>query len=138
MMLFDWRNNAHVKTAGWPYPANPRPWSQLRDEYKAMGEPGAPILAIIESVASSTEAESLAGFTSMADLIVIESPPRALPYDAVAIKLRDGGRVEIEHLSVTGHNDRITRESDAAVPLFWRFMTEKFGVSPVGQSRRDP
>ncbi|WP_400995575.1 hypothetical protein [Agromyces sp. GXQ0307] len=127
-----------MKTAGFPYPAKPRPWSQLRDEYKAMGEPVAPILAIIESVASSTAAESLAGFTSMADLIVIESPPPALPYDAVAVRMRDVGRVEIEHLSVTGRNDRITREPEAAVPLFWRFMTEKFGVSPGAGRRADP
>jgi hypothetical protein len=39
-----------------------------------------------------------------------------LPYDLVA--------------AVTGRNDRIERQVDEAVPLFWRFVTEKFGVDP--------
>ena len=40
------------------------------------------------------------------------------------------GLVLIEHLSVTGRNDRIERPVDEAVPLFWRFMIEKFVVGP--------
>jgi hypothetical protein len=39
-------------------------------------------------------------------------------------------KVRIEHLSVTGRNDRIERPVDESVALFWRFMIEKFGVHP--------
>lgn len=38
------------------------------------------------------------------------------------------GGVFIEHRSVTGHDDGIFRDGAEAVPLFWRFMIEKFGV----------
>jgi hypothetical protein len=37
--------------------------------------------------------------------------------------------VLIEHVSLTGHDDRIERPAVDAVPLFWRFMSEKFGVT---------
>jgi hypothetical protein len=33
---------------------------------------------------------------------------------------------------VTGYDDRIERPASDAVPLFWRFMIEKFGVQPDG------
>jgi hypothetical protein len=38
--------------------------------------------------------------------------------------------VLIEQQSLTGHDDRIERLASEAVPLFWRFMIEKFGVHP--------
>jgi hypothetical protein len=36
---------------------------------------------------------------------------------------------------MTGRSNRIERPVDEAVPLFWRFMIEKFGVGP-GAFRR--
>ncbi|SDS81377.1 hypothetical protein SAMN04515669_1995 [Jiangella sp. DSM 45060] len=36
----------------------------------------------------------------------------------------------IEEQSVTGHDDIIERPAAEAVPLFWRFMIEKFGIAP--------
>jgi hypothetical protein len=41
------------------------------------------------------------------------------------------GMVVVEHLSVTGRHDRITRPMLEAVPLFWQFMIEKLGVHPT-------
>jgi hypothetical protein len=38
----------------------------------------------------------------------------------------------IEQQSLRGHDDRIERPAGEAVPLFWRFMIEKFGVHPAG------
>jgi len=46
------------------------------------------------------------------------------------IDLTDGA-VLIEHRSITGHDDKITRPSAEAVTLFWRFMIEKFGIEPT-------
>jgi hypothetical protein len=34
------------------------------------------------------------------------------------------------HLSLTGRNDRIERPIAEAIPLFWRFVIEKFGITP--------
>jgi hypothetical protein len=36
--------------------------------------------------------------------------------------------VLIEHLTSTGHDERIERPASEAVPLFWRFAIEKFGL----------
>ncbi|MGC4817778.1 hypothetical protein [Micromonospora sp. DT63] len=41
------------------------------------------------------------------------------------------GAVLIEHRSTSGRDDVIARPSEEAVPLFWRFMIEKFGVAPT-------
>ena len=38
------------------------------------------------------------------------------------------GMVAIEHTSLTGRTDHVERPVGEAVPLFWRFMAEKFGV----------
>ncbi len=40
--------------------------------------------------------------------------------------------------SVTGHDDQIARPVAEAVPLFWRFMIEKFGVDPEVQPSPRP
>jgi hypothetical protein len=38
--------------------------------------------------------------------------------------------VRIVHHPLVGLADDIIRPVDEAVPLFWRFMIEKYGVSP--------
>ncbi|WP_143162975.1 hypothetical protein [Couchioplanes caeruleus] len=91
---------------------------------------------IVKSVLASDQTEALAACTSMHDLIVVPTPIPEPPYGVVAVRapgsLREPGNglVRIEHLSVTGHNDAIERPVADAVPLFWRFMIEKFGVDP--------
>lgn len=91
---------------------------------------------IVKSVLASGRTEALAGCTSMHDLMVVPTPIPEPPYGLVAVRapgsLREPatGLVRIEHLSVTGHDDAIERPVADAVPLFWRFMIEKFGVDP--------
>lgn len=91
---------------------------------------------IVKSVMASNQARALAACTSMHDLIVVPTPIAEPPYGVVAVRapgsLYEPGRgmVRIEHLSPTGHNDVIDRPVAAAVPLFWRFMIEKFGIDP--------
>jgi hypothetical protein len=43
-------------------------------------------------------------------------------------------KVVIESCSLTGRIDRIERPVAETVPLFWRFMIEKFGVPPRRRS----
>jgi len=54
------RDNARVTTLGWPYPAHPRPLSELADEYSNLGPSNGSILAIIESVQRSELSAPLA------------------------------------------------------------------------------
>jgi hypothetical protein len=92
--------------------------------------------AIVRSVLDSNAADQLAAYTSMHDLIVVGVPIPEPPYGVVAVRAPSSlhappaGQVLIEEMSVTGHNDRVERPVAEAVPLFWRFMIEKYGVAP--------
>lgn len=92
---------------------------------------------IVDSVRTCQGASSLAALTSMHDLVVTSRPvPTGAPVEVVIVRspssgLVGAGAVLIEHLSTTGYDDRIVRPSVEAVPLFWRFMIEKFGVEPI-------
>jgi hypothetical protein len=94
------------------------------------------LVEIIDSVLASDVADSLAATTSMHDLIVAALPLTEPPFDVIAVRapssLREvpTGEVLIEHLTPTGHDERITRPVTDAVPLFWRFVIEKFGIEP--------
>lgn len=72
----------------------------------------------------------------MHDILVVLRPIPDPPYNIVAVRAPGSmrpphaGAVRIEHLATTGRNDDIERPVDDAVPLFWRFMIEKFDVHP--------
>jgi hypothetical protein len=131
-----------VRTAGQPYPFRVRPWNDIGVFLGNMAERDASfeyMVAIIDSVLSTGSTAVLAGTTWMHDLAVVPIPILPPPYGVVVVRApgslsapRDG-QVLIEHLSVTGHDDRIERPVADAVPLFWRFVVEKFGITPVRQ-----
>lgn len=133
-----------MRTRGWPYPFRQDPWVEIdvflgdmADRYNQFQH----MSDIVKSVLVSDQTEALAAFTSMHDLIVAPTPIPEPPYGVVAVRapgsLREpaSGLVRIEHLSVTGHDDTIERPVADAVPLFWRFMIEKFGVDPGTRER---
>jgi hypothetical protein len=62
-------------------------------------------------------------------LIVVSTPVPDPPYGVAIVRAQTTGHVRIEHLSRTGYHEDIERPQEEAVPLFWRFMMEKFGVS---------
>lgn len=70
----------------------------------------------------------------MHDLVVVDTPIPEPPFEVVVVRTPGSlhppraGKVLVEHVSLTGHDDRIERPVAEAVPLFWRFMAEKFGV----------
>ena len=92
---------------------------------------------IVESVIASRSTDLLAASTSMHDLIVVPVPVTEPVYESVIVRAPSSldppreGHVLIEHLASNGRNDRIERPFEEAVPLFWRFMAEKYGVRPV-------
>ena len=128
-----------MRTHGWPYPFRERPWIDIQSflggmaaKYPTMEH----MRAIVDSVIDTDAEHALAATTSMHDLIVVPRPVPDPPYDVIVVRApsslrapRDG-HVLIEHLSCTGHNDRIERPSSEAVPLFWRFIIEKYGIQP--------
>jgi hypothetical protein len=81
-------------------------------------------------------ADLLAGCTSMYDLIVVPRPIPRPPYDVIAVRAPGSlhepaaGMVRITHLSVSGRNDTIDRPVAETLPLFWRFVAEKYGIRP--------
>ena len=91
---------------------------------------------IADSVLACGGEHRLAGLMSMHDLVVTARPvPAHRPIEVVVVRSPSSGYVGpggvfIEHRSGTGHDDRIHRPGDEAVPLFWRFMIEKFAVEP--------
>jgi hypothetical protein len=96
---------------------------------------------IVDSVIVSDSTSLLAACTSMHDLVVVPVPIPEPPYGVIIVRAPGSlhepspGSVLIEHLSLTGHDDRIERSTDDAVPLFWRFVREKYGVEPKNRPR---
>jgi len=80
--------------------------------------------------------DRFAAFTSMHDLMVRPRPLPDPPFNVIAVRAPTSmikvapGTVLIEHLSLTVRNDRIDRHAADAVPLFWRFAFDKFGIRP--------
>jgi hypothetical protein len=128
---------------GWRFPFEARPWADIFGDANAMAinhEEFGYLAAVAASVIETQSTEVLAGLTSMHDIIVTSTPVPDAPLDVVAVRapglLRspEAGKVLVEHVAVSGHNDRIERPATEAVPLFWRFIIEKFGVHPVSRS----
>lgn len=127
-----------MKSLAWPYDFKARSWSDLLDFYEDMASRSPHfgyLVDIVQSVAASPNGHRLAATTSMHDLLVVDTPIPDAPVEVLRVSapgslnpVRDGW-VAIEHLSHTGRNDRIERPVAEAVPLFWRFVLEKFGFT---------
>jgi len=118
------------------------PWAELADKFRdAAGRyPDCQhMVDVVDSVIAAGAQDRLAGSSSghisIVDLLVVPRPVPEPPYDVVAVRSPQSfhnesapGRVVIEHLTCSGHNERIERPASEAVPLFWRFMREKYGI----------
>ncbi|WP_432847989.1 hypothetical protein ACQPXB_44545 [Amycolatopsis sp. CA-161197] len=133
-----------IDSRAFPYPFREVPWPEIAVRFREMGDRHpefAHMADIVDSVLECDGASRLAGLTSMHDLIVTPRPvPDRLPVEVVVVRSPSSGFVGaggvfIEHRSYTGYDDRIYRPSSEAVPLFWRFMIEKFAVAPVRTGR---
>jgi hypothetical protein len=126
-----------VQTLGFPYEFRARPWDEIVGDIVDLEHPSESLqhmVAIAQSVRDSDSADLIAGTTSMHDLLVTMTPVTSPPVDVIQIfspiSMRPpaSGMVRIEHLAKTGRNDVIERPVADAVPLFWRFVWEKFGI----------
>jgi hypothetical protein len=136
-----------MRTHGWPYPFRAVPWETTAVFLRGMADRHGEfthMARIAESVIATGTTTLLANYTSMHDLIVVPTPIADPPYDVIAvralgsIKNTPTGQVIIEHLTCSGHNDVIQRPTKDAVPLFWRFVIEKYGIRPVNAVIHSP
>lgn len=125
-----------ARTLGFPHEFRPTPWEELLEECERR-PPIDYLRPILTSIAGSPARTHLAGALWMNDLAVVAGPVGEPPMDVVVVSptasLRQphtDGHVRIEHRAVTGRNDAIERPTEDAVALFWRFVIEKFGVTP--------
>ena len=128
-----------VLTEGYLSPFRGRPWEEIRDGYVELSWPGLqPLMDVVDSVLACGGAERLVATTSMHDLWVGRSNDDGSASNVDLVKVRaftsmrpvPPGKVVIEHTSVTGQDESITRPAAEAVPLFWRFVREKWGIEP--------
>jgi hypothetical protein len=126
-----------VHTAGYPYEFDAQPWDSILSTVKELSQTQPSLdylVAIALSVIESGASAQIAGALWMMDLAVAELPVQTAPIDLIVVRGPSSldrapvGLVRIEHLTVSGHNDVIDRPYADAVPLFWRFVSEKFGV----------
>lgn len=115
------------------------PWDEIHAFLSALAEKAPQfghMVAVAESVIASSSTDLLAGTTSMHDILVVARPVPEPPYDVIAVRSPSSlrrpanGMVRIEHLSSSGRDDVIDRPVADAVPLFWRFVLEKYGLRP--------
>jgi hypothetical protein len=128
----------------WDYPFGERSWAEIRSDLDemAVGHPEFRYVAdVADSVVGSGGDRLLAGSTSMHDLVVVPRPVGAHVRELIAVRAPGSlrppsvvGHVRIEHLTSTGHDESIERPSAEAVPLFWRFVLEKYGIAPRHRS----
>ncbi|MEQ1700759.1 MAG: hypothetical protein ABMA25_11645 [Ilumatobacteraceae bacterium] len=122
---------------GWPHRFVAKEWSDVREfeaSVWATESRGRYLLEIIDSVMASGSVGDLAVTTSMHDLLVVGRPVPEPPMDVLIVRAPGSlhrpaeGHVLIEYLGVSGRDTRSERPSEEAVALFWRYVTEKFGV----------
>ncbi|CAM4479167.1 hypothetical protein NONI108955_33145 [Nocardia ninae] len=93
---------------------------------------------IVDSIRGSGCDHQLAGQMSMHDLIVTTRPIPEPPIEEVVVRAPGSlvpvpeGAVVIDCLSDASRANRIVAPVSEAVPLFWRFATASFGVTPIG------
>jgi hypothetical protein len=117
---------------GYPGEFRDEPWPKIEaqlGEWCGRSPEMRPMLDIARSVFSSGADAHLAGLLSMTDLVLVPRPVHSAPYDEVIVRYQ-GPWITVETLTHNGRNDRIRRPAEDAVPLFWRFMIEKFGIHP--------
>jgi hypothetical protein len=125
-----------MRTGGFPHPIVGTDWAALAERYADSPSIVQPVAEVVRSVARSPARGALLYSTSMWDLLVTTAPSTPPPVDMVVVRSPMGlgniaaGRVLVEHWPLVGIADSIERDDTDAVPLFWRFMIEKYGVHP--------
>ncbi len=114
-----------------------RPWPEVREFLAAMEAAHQRfryMVDVVDSVFNSGVSDRLAATTSMHDLLVVLAPIGEPPLSIIIVRAPGSlarprhGEVIIEHRAPDGAIEKIARPVAEAVPLFWRFVSEKFGL----------
>jgi hypothetical protein len=112
-------------------------WTEIgarADEIAALGPQFRYLTDLVASIRRSGVDDQLAASYSMMDLRVTDAPVHEPPVEYILVRAPNStpspppGMIRIEHQTSSGRNDAIDRPYDETVPLFWRFIREKFGV----------
>lgn len=115
----------------------PFEWPRVREWFDAIypvGSEGRYIVEVIDDVVTTGHGSDLAATLAETDLYISSVPVCEPPSELIAVRGPKGihasrnGFVQIVHLTVTGKNDLVERPLDEALPLFWAFTREKFGL----------
>ncbi len=122
----------------WDWPFKAKDWAALAAEYRELVEGDlpqlAPVLSVIESVIENRMDTQLAVTTSLRDLAITTAPPQEPPVDVIVVRSAVSGAppatgtIAIDHVATTGLSEHIVRPEAETLPLFWRFVAEKYGL----------
>jgi hypothetical protein len=117
-------------------PFKARSWPDLRDRFWGLADLHPEQLAAVEIIDSvvNCAADRLTGNYTIGGLHVADAAHRDPPYSVITIELYGRGAggvpaVAVWHVSTSGLREEIVKPIDSAVPLFWRFVFEKFGLT---------
>jgi hypothetical protein len=125
--------------AGWPHAFVEKDWVDVRDRFAtafARYRDGIYLVDILDTVVANGFMSKLALTTSMHDLVIVDRPIPTPPFDVLIVRAPTSnhppreGNVLIEYLAVSNRNAAVERPAAEAVPLFWRFVQAKLGISP--------
>jgi hypothetical protein len=104
------------------------PWSDIAERWRRVPS-FAPMLRLVESVASSPASSQVFPSTSMFELLVSDSPDFRIGDSTLHVVYRPSdGMFEFHHHSFSGHDDEKTCFEQEALETFWLFVKIKFGV----------
>jgi len=105
-----------------------RPWEAIADHYRKH-DGHAPMLHLVEAIASSPVSGQLFAGTSMADLLLSDSADFRIGDSTLHISYRRGDRhFEFRHTSFSGHDDSTVCAESEALPKLRLFLRLKYGV----------
>jgi hypothetical protein len=118
-------------------PFTARPWPELIDRYLDLAESHVDYLAIVEiinSVVHRDAVDRLAGNYTVGGLHVVDTELCSPPYSVITVETLGRSRssdpaVAVWQVSSSGLREEVIAPVDAAVPLFWRFVVEKFATT---------
>ena len=123
---------------GWRYPVRPTPWPELRAWYHTVIDDYPDfwyLIEIVRSIETSGVADRLGAFTSMYDLRVAIPPFDEVPVEVICVGdplnvsvPQVPGSARICFLGHAGLVGDVVCSPGEAVPIFWRFVREQFGL----------
>ena len=113
------------------------PWSDVEQRYNELVPLHGidfltPMLWLTQSIVDQGAAKKLVAFTSMHELVITAAPISSEP-DWLRVSVGPLGTVRIAHRKswAATEGDVVIRPVDEILPLFWRFVIEKWGARPA-------